>query len=265
MKTYSSIELEGPDAWDFGHRMFSRNIKTLPLKQGRLTLFLSAEGKVQSIFWTIKKTQGLSLIVETPQQKTLYDLIERYHFSENFKTTMGPTISHSWKAAACGQSGFGELRESGFVGCWRQTEFCFGEAPPSAPSERMWTEHRIQHLIPEWGLDMNSSTLVFEPGLDELCDENKGCYIGQEVVERVRSRGGQSPRKLALFEWNDEPPAEAPIISGENQEAIGSSTQTRINNAKGKWQSLGYAKRGFGSAGISLICGSSSGHWVRSV
>jgi folate-binding protein YgfZ len=265
MKTYSLIELAGPDAVDFGHRMFSRNLKTLSAHEGRLTLFLSAEGKVQSIFWMIKTTAGLRLIVEQGQQQALMDLVERYHFSESFKAVLGPTVSSSWRASPNVGAGVGFLKDQQFVGVWRGTEWIFDLDHPPTSQQPGWSEHRIQNLIPEWGLDFDTSTLVFEPGLEELCDENKGCYIGQEIVERVRSRGGQAPRSLALLEWSQKPQAKSRSIFSPSQETIGASTETDPVEVNGKWLGLGYLRRGFGAEGSQIQAQGVSGRCLRSI
>ena len=50
---------------------------------------------------------------------------------------------------------------------------------------------RIEAGRPEWGLDMDESTLPQEANLDELgaISYTKGCYTGQETVARVHFRG----------------------------------------------------------------------------
>jgi tRNA-modifying protein YgfZ len=55
----------------------------------------------------------------------------------------------------------------------------------------LWTVLRIEAGRPEWGSDMNETTLPQEALLDELgaISFTKGCYIGQEVVARIHFRG----------------------------------------------------------------------------
>lgn len=267
MKTYALITLEGPDAWDFGHRMFSRNIKTLLQNHGRLTLFLSAEGKVQCLFWTIKTSTGLSLIVERAEQQNLFDLIEKYHFAENFKTLLGQQLGFTWKPTNSKAQGEGEKRGDRFTGSWRGTEFLFdlNQPSPSSAMDLNWQLHRIQNLIPQWGLDYDSSNLVFETGLEELCDSNKGCYIGQEIVERVRSRGGQSPRRLSLFEWSEKAPSQIQNIYGPQQDVLGSTTKTEPVQAGTSWWGLGFLKRGVEPTNQELKVSGIRGRCVRSI
>ncbi|HJQ19731.1 MAG TPA: hypothetical protein VJ867_05220 [Gemmatimonadaceae bacterium] len=54
-----------------------------------------------------------------------------------------------------------------------------------------WEVARVEAGRPEWGVDMDDSTLAQEANLEELgaVSYTKGCYTGQEVVARVHFRG----------------------------------------------------------------------------
>ncbi len=54
-----------------------------------------------------------------------------------------------------------------------------------------WEVARVEAGRPEWGLDMDDSTLTQEANLDDLqaVSYTKGCYVGQEVVARVHFKG----------------------------------------------------------------------------
>lgn len=55
-----------------------------------------------------------------------------------------------------------------------------------------WNAARIEVGIPVYGEDMNEKTLMMEMGPDFIARTvsfDKGCYTGQEIVERIRSRG----------------------------------------------------------------------------
>ena len=54
-----------------------------------------------------------------------------------------------------------------------------------------WEIARIEAGRPEWGIDIDDTTIPQEANLDELhaISYTKGCYVGQEVVARVHFRG----------------------------------------------------------------------------
>ena len=115
----------GPDAIDFAHRLFSRNIKNLASGQALLSLFLSAEAKVGARFWVAKEENALRLFVSESEAKNLESLIERYHFGEKFKlASLGPA-SMKWRSgkATTYKDGTGELRDQKLMASWRNTDF----------------------------------------------------------------------------------------------------------------------------------------------
>ncbi len=67
----------------------------------------------------------------------------------------------------------------------------FHSASVNAGSKETWDIARIEAGRPEWGVDMDESTLPQEANFDELgaISYTKGCYIGQETVARVHFRG----------------------------------------------------------------------------
>ena len=78
----------------------------------------------------------------------------------------------------------------------------FLEKGISEMKKEEWEEFRIENKIPEFGKDYDSSYLVLELGLDNLISYTKGCYTGQEIVARMKSYGGQTPRKIVKMEFD---------------------------------------------------------------
>jgi len=90
------------------------------------------------------------------------------------------------------------------VGAWQTTdgittvrvhdELCIhvvaGESTGEHESqEEHWTAWRLKHRWPEHGIEITSARHPYACGLESLVHENKGCYLGQEVLTRMRSRG----------------------------------------------------------------------------
>lgn len=79
-----------------------------------------------------------------------------------------------------------------------------------------WDVLRVESARPEWGVDMDDSTLVQEANLDELhaVSYTKGCYIGQETVARVHFRGHVNRMLRRLhFDEGIIPPAGTALVS----------------------------------------------------
>src|SRR5262249_21758688 len=64
---------------------------------------------------------------------------------------------------------------------------------------------RIEAGIPRYGVDFNEDNLLLEVGLDNAVSFTKGCYLGQEVVERIRSRGHVNKKLMGLLIDGNEP------------------------------------------------------------
>src|SRR5579859_6825637 len=78
--------------------------------------------------------------------------------------------------------------------------------------------HRIVSGIPLYGVDIRERDLPQETEQTRALNFNKGCYVGQEIVERIRSRGAVH-RKFSGF-VTDATAAIAPgnkIVAGEKE------------------------------------------------
>lgn len=58
-------------------------------------------------------------------------------------------------------------------------------------TEHQWREHRIQRSIPFHGHEISEKHHPLACGLRDLVHTAKGCYVGQEVITRMISRGKQ--------------------------------------------------------------------------
>lgn len=56
---------------------------------------------------------------------------------------------------------------------------------------------RVEAGIPRFLVDMNDDTIPLEAGLDHAISHTKGCYVGQEIIVRIRDRAhGRVARRL---------------------------------------------------------------------
>jgi folate-binding Fe-S cluster repair protein YgfZ len=154
-------------------------------------MFLASDGKVQNLFWVFLESFGIRIFVHSTQQESLYQLVERYHFADAFTTQKKAAIHTTWEPANNPSVvGLGIKQDLFYEGFWRSTKFIFSVSPPndsmSEENESKWNAHCEQNQIPPFS--EYSQQLVFKAKLEDLCDAGKGCYIGQEVVERVRTR-----------------------------------------------------------------------------
>jgi folate-binding protein YgfZ len=111
---------------------------------------------------------------------------------------------------------------------------------------------RLELGIPWFGYDFGEKQIPHEAALqDTHISYTKGCYTGQEIVERVRSRGQVNRVRVSLhFAAASEIPANAPLFA-EGKE-VGYVTRTGFSPTVNAWIGMGYVRREKSSAGTEL-------------
>ena len=74
---------------------------------------------------------------------------------------------------------------------------------------------RISRGIPQFGVDIRERDLPQETGQTRALNFTKGCYLGQEIVERIRSRGAVHRQFTAFAVEGTLPEPGAKILAGE--------------------------------------------------
>jgi aminomethyltransferase len=111
---------------------------------------------------------------------------------------------------------------------------------------------RIEAGIPRYGVDITDDNLILETGLAQAVSFNKGCYLGQEVVERIRSRGHVNKALTGLvIHGENPPPAGSKLLSAEKE--IGTITSSVYSPALSSPIALGYVHRDSRSRGTQLL------------
>ena len=120
---------------------------------------------------------------------------------------------------------------------------------------------RIEAGRPLFGVDMDTDTIPLEAGIqDRAISFSKGCYVGQEVIVRVMSRGhGRVVRKLVglALEGGRVPNAGEPLFA--NGHEIGRVTSATRSPALGRPIALGYVHRDFAEPGNRVALTNVSG------
>jgi folate-binding protein YgfZ len=111
---------------------------------------------------------------------------------------------------------------------------------------------RIEAGISRYGVDFTEDNLLLEVGLDHAVSFTKGCYLGQEVVERIRSRGHVNKRLVGLsLDGQDPARAGESIVAGEKE--IGSITSSVHSPALRRPIALGYVHKDFLAPGTKVV------------
>ncbi|HUA16966.1 MAG TPA: folate-binding protein [Verrucomicrobiae bacterium] len=115
---------------------------------------------------------------------------------------------------------------------------------------------RIVNGIPVYGIDIREKDLPQETEQMRALNFSKGCYIGQEIVERIRSRGAVH-RKLAGFlaEGIGKIAVGIKIVAGEKEAGEITSVASLHLDAGTRTVALGYIRREAGAPGNEVLAG----------
>lgn len=108
--------------------------------------------------------------------------------------------------------------------------------------------HRIASGIPQFGVDIRERDLPQETEQARALNFNKGCYIGQEIVERIRSRGAVH-RKFTGFVADAPVSPGSKIVAGEKEVGEITSAASVILAGAERHIALGYIRREAGTPG----------------
>lgn len=111
---------------------------------------------------------------------------------------------------------------------------------------------RTEAGIPWWGTELTETTLPPEARLEEnAISYDKGCYLGQEIIERIRSRGSVNRMLTGFFLENDSLPAPGAKLFKDDKQA-GWLTTAVHSPALDRDIALGYLRREHSQPGTHL-------------
>lgn len=189
-------------------------------------------------------------------EKTLHidlpPLEEHNHFPTNYAGFPVRVV----RSSSTGEEGYEVwVGAKGLMGVWGAA--C-GQAPTydmlACGTEALETL-RIEAGIPRYGPDLGEDTLPLEAGLFNALSFTKGCYIGQEIVERARSRGHVNWKLVGLVvEAGAAPERGEKLLSADK--GVGEVTSACVSPTLGKTIALAYARREVSEPGTRLTLAS---------
>ena len=176
-------------------------------------------------------------------EKTLHIDIPAMNEFEHFVTNYGGFPVRVVCASSTGEEGFEVWTPAqGVAAVW-------GAACGQAPTYAMLpcgTEAlemlRIEAGIPRYGPDLDEDTLLLEAGLLNAVSFTKGCYVGQEIVERVRTQGHVNWKLVGLITEAAPPPPAGEKLMKEGK-PVGEVTSACFSPYLRKSIALAYVRR----------------------
>jgi folate-binding protein YgfZ len=111
---------------------------------------------------------------------------------------------------------------------------------------------RIEAGIPRYGSDMDETNVVPETALDNAVSYTKGCYVGQEIIARIKYRGHVAKRLSGFaFEGTVQVSSGSKITSLDGKE-IGRVTSIAFSPSLSRSVALGYVKYDYLTPGTKV-------------
>jgi len=101
---------------------------------------------------------------------------------------------------------------------------------------------RVEAGIPRYHQDMDDTTVVTETNLDEAVSYTKGCYVGQEIIARIKYRGHVAKKLRGLAFEKPAKVASGTSIKSKDDKEIGQITSSVYSPHLGRRLALGYVK-----------------------
>jgi folate-binding protein YgfZ len=218
---YRLLEVKGPDAGEFLHRLCTQDVLGMAVGGARPAAFLDAKGKLLATCLVLRGEDAFLLEAPQEQADRLAALLDRYHFTEKLaiaRPEPGPCDETVQWASNVPAQDWGIVFDAGrpIVRCARRgVSFtrCHGaaiqwsEVRDDGSSADVRTEplsdDRAECVamaagFVRVGVDTEPTTLALEADLDDHISTTKGCYTGQEIVARIHTYG-HTNRKLCLL------------------------------------------------------------------
>src|SRR5688500_2470898 len=238
------LAVAGADRASWLQGLVTNDIASLADGDSRYAAYLTPQGRMISDMQVVAHGDRLLLAVPAPLASALRDKLDALIFAEDAQVT----------------------DESGRILVWTLVNDTFTEVV----SETLPAEYKslpeidlvtfvvscIERGVPKFLADLNEATIPLEAGIeDRAISFTTGCYVGQEVIVRVTTRGGgRVARRLVRWHADDSasvvPMPDSRIFS--NDKDIGRVTSSAFSPSLNKVVGLGYVHRGFFEPGTNV-------------
>jgi tRNA-modifying protein YgfZ len=172
------IRVTGEDRARLIHALTTNHVQGMTPGDELYAFFLTAQGRIIGDVHIGCYEDSLLLDVEPEVREAILQHIDHYIIADD--VTLEDVTGTTFSLVAAGKRVYGDVSDKARM----VAELGLVEA--TAEDARTY---RIEHFFPRFGEDFTTSTLPQETGLTYALHFNKGCYLGQEIVERIRSRG----------------------------------------------------------------------------
>ena len=203
----------GPDAAGFLQGLLTNDVESLPVGQSRYAALLNPQGKILFDF-LVFRTAADAFLLDARADKTA-ELVKRLGF---YKLRANVTITQDTGLAVVAAAE-GEPPDPRTAALGARAIVAREDAPAEdAGARAAYDGRRIALGVPEGDVDFPyGDAYPHDANMDVFngVDFAKGCYVGQEVVSRMKHRGGVRKRIVRLRLGGAPPAPGTAVLDGE--------------------------------------------------
>src|SRR6476646_1525273 len=239
------ISVSGSEAVMFLNGLITNDLKTLAENRWMTAAFPNVQGRLIAAVRVIRRREDFLLDTEAATHHKVLKLIERFTLAGDFKVA---DLTNETRQISLQGRGAHELVEKIYGvkdlprdGVWQNDNTTilrathtaedgfdviaaagsletFGATTVSPEVEEIL---RIEAGIARYGVDMDETNVVTETNLDDAVSFTKGCYLGQEIIVRIKHRGHVAKKLTGVSFETDQPIEAGAVIKSTDDKEIG--------------------------------------------
>jgi folate-binding protein YgfZ len=256
------LKLTGSERGSWLQGMLTNDVEKLKPGDSCYAAHLNAQGKVVAQMTVLAAVDALWLLVEQSAVEKLAAVFDKLiimedaqlqNLSGEYRVTglVGPQAASLVRGLDCPAArtdlGYDLIVPKDDV--LRVSESLRAAGAVAADRE-IWTVLRAESGIPLYGVDVDETTTMPELGQRGI-SYDKGCYIGQEVVARIRYIGHVNRRFVGFVCDNADVPEVRSTVQSQGKDA-GYVTTAVFSPGLGKAIALGFVNRAASEPGIAV-------------
>jgi folate-binding protein YgfZ len=283
------FQVGGSEAVQFLNGLITNDMKTLEENRWMPAAFPNVQGRLLASVRVIRCGDGFLIDTEAATHDQVFKIIERFTLAGDFHVTdlTGNTallsvqgkraveiIQSSLGAAAAEIPRYGTAQTD-----WQESTLTVLRATHTAEdgfdiviaanqAQKLWKALvnagagpvgydalnilRIEAGQSRYGIDMDETNVVSETNLDDAISYTKGCYLGQEIIARIKYRGHVAKKLTGVLFGSAAKPHKDTKIKALDDKEIGSLTSITFSPYLGRTIGLAYVKYDYLAPGTKV-------------
>jgi hypothetical protein len=277
------LRFTGADALAFLQGQVSNDTRRLAQDTPLLAAFSSPQGRVLALIYLLPHSSGTLALLPRELTAPILERLRKFVLRAKVKIE---DVSDALEVAGCHspadlaasglnvpaehgyveRNGLGVARVAGSARFW-----VVGEAQPlnaaglTEQAQQAWKLADIHAGLPQVYASTSEAFVAQMLNLDLIdgISFTKGCYTGQEIVERVRSRGHVNRRLTGLLFSSTEVPRPGATVLAKDGNEAGHITSAAFSPLAGRAAGMAYLRREYLEPGTTLQCGNTAAEVIE--